>query len=224
VTIRVLIADDEELVRAGLRMLLETDPEISVVGESFDGFSAVEDAVRLHPDVVLMDIRMPRMDGLEATGLIVSRADRPPRVVVLTTVRNDEYVYQALRAGATGFLLKDSPRTELTRAVRVVAEGEGMLHPAASRALIEEFARLSAESPPWRNALADLSDREVEVMRWVARGLSNQEIATALHVSRATVKTHVASILDKVGVRDRTQLAVLAYESGLVERGGNLVE
>ena len=217
-TIRVLIADDERLVRAGFRMILKAEPDIEVVGEAADGIEAVSLAIDLCPDVVLMDIRMPQLDGLEATRRILSDRKLRPCVLVLTTFGLDEYVYEALRAGASGFLLKDAPEDQLLAAIRVAAEGGAMFTPAATRRLIEEFARqMSPKEAP--RALAELTPRETEVLRLIAAGLSNHEIAARLVVSEHTAKTHVARILQKLGLRDRVQAVVLAYESGLVEPG-----
>jgi DNA-binding NarL/FixJ family response regulator len=213
-TIRVLIADDQALVRTGFRKILESEPDLEVVGEAGDGAEAVEAALLLRPDVVLMDIRMPRLDGLEATRRLGGKA----RVLVLTTFDLNEYVYEALRAGASGFLLKDAPADQLVMAIRVVAAGEALLAPSITKRLIEEFARR-----PLSNArpvqLEVLSPRELEVLQLVARGLSNAEIAGELFVGDATVKTHVSRILQKLNLRDRVQAVVLAYESGLLQPG-----
>jgi DNA-binding NarL/FixJ family response regulator len=217
VSIRVLLADDERLVRAGFRMILKAEPDIDVVGEAADGLEVVEEATRLRPDVVLMDIRMPTLDGLEATRRLLARPDPRPRVIVLTTFDRDEYVYAALRAGASGFLLKDAPEDRLLAAIRVAADGGSMFAPSATRHLIEEFARRTRrEAPP---QLEQLTPRELEVLRLIAAGLSNEEIAAKLVVSEHTAKTHVAHILRKLNLRDRTQAVVLAYESGIVEPG-----
>jgi DNA-binding NarL/FixJ family response regulator len=217
--IRVLLADDEALVRGGFRMILESQEDIEVVGEADDGRRAVAEAVRLRPDVVVMDIQMPGTDGVAATREIVGRLTSPPRVLVVTTFDIDDYVYEALRAGASGFLLKNSPPEELARAIRVVATGESLLSPSITRRLIEEVASRprTGTAPP--AALADLTEREREVLLLVARGLSNAEIAERLIVSLGTVKTHVARLLMKLGLRDRVQAVVLAYESGLVTPG-----
>jgi len=217
-TIRVLIADDEEMVRYGFRMILEAQPDITVVGEAEDGAVALESARRLTPDVVLMDIRMPTMDGLQATRLLAREHD-PPRVVVLTTFDRDEYVYEALKAGASAFLLKASPPEQLASAVRVVAGGDALLHPAITKRLIQDFARRPTPHEGTPPQLAKLTDRELEVMRLIARGLTNGEIAAQLFLAEATVKTHVVHLLSKLGVRDRSQIVVLAYETGLVEPG-----
>jgi DNA-binding NarL/FixJ family response regulator len=214
VTIKVLIADDQALVRTGFRKILESEPDLEVVGEAGDGGEAVEAALLLRPDVVLMDIRMPRLDGLEATRRLAGKT----RVLVLTTFDVNEYVYEALRAGASGFLLKDAPADQLVTAIRVVAAGEALLAPSITRRLIEEFAR----RPPSNTRPAELealSPRELEVLRLIARGLSNAEIATELYVGDATVKTHVSRILQKLSLRDRVQAVVLAYESGLLQPG-----
>jgi len=219
VSIRVLIVDDERMLRSGFRLILETQPDIAVVGEADDGAAAVDAALRLRPDVVLMDIRMRSMDGLEATRTIMAAMPSPPKVVVLTTFDYDEYVYDALKAGASAFLLKDSPQEQLIAAVRVVAAGDALLHPSITRRLIADFAARPTprgERPP---ELAQLSERELQIMREVAKGLSNDEIATKLYLSKATVKSHVAHILAKLDLRDRTQAVVVAYESGLVQPG-----
>ncbi|MGW0041663.1 response regulator [Rhodococcus sp. NPDC003348] len=218
-TVRVLVADDQALVRAGFVALLDAQSGIEVVGEAEDGAQAVRLAEELRPDVVLMDIRMPVLDGLEATRRI---ADRPElagvRVVVLTTFELDEYVFEAIRAGAAGFLVKHTEPADLVRAVRVVADGEALLSPTVTRRLLAEFAA-RAKAAPDGTLLAKLTDREREVMTLVAEGLSNAEIAERLVLSPATARTHVGRILLKLGARDRTQLVVLAYESGLVRPG-----
>ena len=218
-TIRVVLADDQPLVRAGLRMILGAEDDIEVVGEAADGAEAVRACAELAPDVVLMDVRMPEVDGLEATRAITA-AGEAPRVLVLTTFDLDDVVYDALRAGASGFLLKDAPEERLTTAIRVVADGGSLFAPSVTRRLIEEFARRRPDrATPAPEALHSLTERETEVLRQVARGLSNTEIAGALFVSENTVKTHVARILMKLGLRDRVQAVVLAYESGLVGAG-----
>ena len=215
--IRVLLADDQSLVRAGFRMILKDEPDIEVVGEAGDGNEAVAQARKLVPDVVLMDIRMPLVDGIEATRQVVVN-EGSPRVLVLTTFDLDEYVYGALRAGASGFLLKDAPEDQLVSAIRVIATGGSLFAPSVTRRLIEEFAR-RADSMTTPSALEALTAREVDVLRLVARGLTNAEIAAHLVVSEHTVKTHVAHILQKLALRDRTQAVVVAYESRLVSPG-----
>jgi DNA-binding NarL/FixJ family response regulator len=209
---RVVLADDQPLVRTGLRMILAAEPDIEVVGEAADGAEAIALCAELRPDVVLMDVRMPDVDGIEATRAVTA-FDDPPRVLVLTTFDLDEVVYDALRAGASGFLLKDAREDRLTTAIRVVAEGGSLFAPSVTRRLIEEFARRPASLAP---ELASLTERENDVLRLIARGLSNAEIAAALFVTENTVKTHVARVLMKLGVRDRVQAVVIAYESGLV--------
>jgi DNA-binding NarL/FixJ family response regulator len=215
--IRVLIADDQAMVRSGLRMILESEMDLEVVDEAENGRQAVRIAKRDRPDVVLMDVRMPEMDGLEATRQISSEMSEV-RVIVLTTFDVDEYVYGALRAGASGFLLKDAPADDLVAAIRVVASGDALLAPSVTRRIIEQFA---AGPDPERvvAGLDNLTEREVEVLRLVARGMSNTEIAADLFVSEATVKTHVSHILTKLGIRDRVQAVVAAYESGLITPG-----
>jgi DNA-binding NarL/FixJ family response regulator len=210
--IRVLLVDDEELVRTGLRMILDAEPDLTVVGDAADGVDAMARLRELRPDVVLMDIRMPRMDGLEATRRMVAESDS--KVVVLTTFDLDEHVYAALAAGASGFLLKDAPAAQLVHAIRVAATGDALLAPSVTRRLI---ARFTEDRPPARPELpSDLTPREAEVLVLLADGLSNAEIAERLVVGEATVKTHVARVLTKLGVRDRVQAVVVAYRSGLV--------
>ena len=216
-SIRVLIADDQELVRTGFRMILASEPDITVVGEAGDGLAAVELARGLAIDVVLMDIRMPGIDGIEATRRL-GAAGSSARVLILTTFDLNEYVYEALRAGASGFLLKDAPAAQLVTAIRVVADGEALLAPSITRRLIAEFAQRPAPSVR-PAAMEELTERELEVLRLIARGLSNAEIAKELFLGDATVKTHVARILVKLGLRDRVQAVVAAYESGLVQPG-----
>ena len=218
--IRVLIADDQALVRSGFRMLVESAEDLEVVGEAGDGAEALALARELQPDVVLMDIRMPEMDGIEAT-LELSRDPRTAevRVLVLTTFDLDEYVFKALRAGASGFLLKDTDPDDLLNAVRVVASGEALLAPGVTRRLIAEFAKQPAGASPDPAALAALTERELEVLGLVGRGLSNAEIGAALFISPATAKTHVSHVMLKLSARDRAQLVVIAYESGLVQPG-----
>jgi DNA-binding NarL/FixJ family response regulator len=214
----VLLADDQALVRSGFRKLLEAEAGIEVVAEAADGLEAIEKA-RLHrPDVVLMDIRMPRLDGLQATGRIVAGKDSP-RILVLTTYDLDEYIFEALKAGASGFLLKDSPAEELVAAIHVVAAGEALLAPSVTRRLIEAFVSVPRVSPGAKRQLDGLTSRESEVLHLVARGLSNAEIAHELHLGEATVKSHVGNLLMKLEVRDRVQAVVLAYECGLVRPG-----
>lgn len=219
-SVRVLIADDQALVRAGFRKLLESEGGIEVVGEASDGQEALELASRFTTDVVLMDIRMPTLDGLEATRRLLAR-DRRARVIILTTFDLDEYVFEAIKAGASGFLLKDSPPEELINAIHVVASGEALLSPRITRCLIEEFAR----RPTPRSApaeLAELTPRELDVLKLLARGLSNAEIAAELVLGQATVKTHVGNLLTKLRLRDRVQAVVFAYETGLVQPGATV--
>jgi DNA-binding NarL/FixJ family response regulator len=211
--IRVLLADDQQLVRTGLRMILCAEPDLDIVGEASDGAEAISLCARTRPDVVLMDVRMPGTDGIEATRAITVGPD-PPRVLVLTTFDLDNVVYDALRAGASGFLLKDASEERLTTAIRVVSDGGSLFAPSVTRRLIEEFSRRDPRHPP--PSLEGLTDREAEVLRQVARGLSNAEIARTLFVTENTVKTHVARVLMKLGVRDRVQDFVVAYESRLV--------
>ncbi len=215
--IRVLLADDQDLVREGLRMLLDAEPDIEVVGEAGDGRAALAEARRLDPDVVLMDVRMPELDGIEATTRLAATGSSA-RVLMLTTFDLDEYVYRALKAGASGFLLKDATREQLVAAVRTIARGESLLAPAVTRRLIEDFCR-RPEPGAVPEAAAGLSDREREVLRLLARGLSNAEIAQQLFLGETTVKSHVARVLAKLGLRDRVQTVVFAYESGLVRPG-----
>ena len=216
---KVLIVDDQSLVRAGFRMILEAEPDLEVVGEAADGLTAVLAARETEPDVILMDVRMPNVDGLEATRKLLEGKDSGPRVLILTTFDLDEYVYEALRAGASGFLLKDSPPERLVEAIAVVARGDALLAPSVTRRVVEEFARRPRAAPATGAALEHLTPRELEVFRLVARGRSNAEIAAELVVSETTVKTHVAHILMKLELRDRVQAVVLAYESGVVEPG-----
>jgi DNA-binding NarL/FixJ family response regulator len=219
--IRVLIVDDQSLVRAGFRMILDAEPGIEVVGEASNGLEGVIAARETRPDIVLMDIRMPEVDGLEATRRLLEGADgHAPKVLILTTFDLDEYVYEALRAGASGFMLKDTPPERLVEAIRVVAGGDALLSPTITRRVIEEFLRrppASARTPP--PEVEELTARELEMLRYIARGLSNAEIAKAAFVSETTVKTHVARILMKLRLRDRVQAVVFAYEHGLVEPG-----
>ncbi len=218
--IRVVLADDQVLVRAGFRMILEAQSDIEVVGEAGDGTQAVDAARRLKPDIVLMDIRMPGMDGIEATRRLAGPGvESPVKVVILTTYDLDEYVFDALAAGASGFLLKHVPPEELVRGVRAAAAGDALLAPSVTRRLIEEFAKRRAPVR-WKSTdVESLTEREREVLRLLARGRSNQEIAAELHVGEATIKTHVAHVLDKLDLRDRVQAVILAYELGLVQPG-----
>ena len=217
-SVRLLIADDQALVRAGFRMILDAEEDIEVVGEAKDGAEAVRAARALRPDVVLMDIRMPNLDGLEATRQVMAERAGEVRVLILTTFDLNEYVYEALRSGASGFLLKDAPAESLIAGIRVVADGEALLAPSITRRLIEEFARGGGPAAP-PPGLDELTPRELDVFKQVARGLSNAEIASELIVSETTVKTHVARMLMKLGLRDRVQAVVLAYEAGIVTPG-----
>ena len=216
-SVRVLIADDQSLVRAGFRLVLENHPDLEVVGEASNGHEAIHSTGRLDPDVVLMDIRMPELDGIAATREITTRYQA--RVLVLTTYDLDEYVYDALQAGASGFLLKDSPPEQLADGIRAVAAGEALLAPTVTRRLIEEFARVGSARRARPGALDELTPRELDVLRLLARGLSNGEIAAQLVLSNTTIKTHVAHVLAKLDLRDRVQAVVLAYECGLVTPG-----
>jgi DNA-binding NarL/FixJ family response regulator len=213
-TIRVLVADDQSMVRAGFRMLLAGEDDIEVVAEASNGREAVDKAARFEPSVVLMDIRMPELDGLQATRRILA-ADETARILILTTFDLDEYVYEALRAGASGFVLKDDSPEQLLVAIRTVATGEALLSPTITKRVIEKFARLPRPAPP--TEVGDLSERELDVYRLLARGLSNSEIAQELYISETTVKTHITHILQKLNLRDRVQAVVLAHESGLFE-------
>ena len=215
-SIRVLVADDQSMVRAGFRMLLGGEPDIDVVAEASNGLEAVDKAARFAPTVVLMDIRMPELDGLEATRRILA-ADESARVLILTTFDLDEYVYEALRAGASGFVLKDDPPEQLLEAIHVVARGEALLSPAVTQRVIKRFTRLPHSAPPKR--LDELTERELDVFRLIARGLSNAEIGSELFISETTVKTHITHLLQKLELRDRVQAVVLAYEAGLFEAG-----
>ncbi|MFF1481325.1 response regulator [Streptomyces sp. NPDC058301] len=220
-TTRVLIADDQMMVRQGLTVLLNAEPGIEVVGQAVDGLDAVAKVAELAPDVVLMDVRMPGLGGIEATRRVTAPADATVKVLILTTFDLDEYVYEALRAGASGFLLKDASAAELAHAVRVVAAGDALLSPGVTKRLIAEFARTAgAPRTPLKDRVATLTERETEVLSLIAQGLSNAEIATALTVAEQTVKTHVSRILVKLSLRDRTQAAVFAYETGLVRPTG----
>ena len=216
----MLIADDQALVRTGFRMVLDTDPDLRVVAEAKDGADAVEATRRSRPEIVLMDIRMPVMDGLEATRQIVAAED-PPRVLVLTTYDLDEYVFDALLAGASGFLLKDVAPEQLLAAIHVIAQGDSLLSPSVTRRLIESFVRDHPDTPQPPPGFDELTARELEILGLIARGLSNAEIAEQLVVSGTTVKTHVARVLDKLGLRDRVQAVVLAYETGIIRPGND---
>jgi DNA-binding NarL/FixJ family response regulator len=216
--ISVLIADDQDLIRKGLRMLLEAEPDFRVAGEAGDGSQALAQARNLDPDVILMDVRMPGVDGIEATTRLVQSGCRA-RILMLTTFNLDEYVYHAMKAGASGFLLKDATREQLTGAIRTVCAGETLLAPAITRRLIEDFCRGPAPGTPAVSAAGGLSEREREVVRLVATGLSNAEIASQLYLSEATIKSHITRILARLGLRDRVQITVYAYEHGIVRPG-----
>ena len=218
--IRVLVADDQPLAREGLRTILDAQSDIEVVAEAADGGEAIELALRLRPDIVLMDIRMPGLDGLAACRRLLAQAEPRTRVVMLTTFDLDEYVYEAMRAGASGFLLKDAPREDLVAGVRAAAGGDTLLAPEITRRLVEAYVRRPPPGPATPAPLAELTDREVEILRLVARGLSNAEIAASLFLSEATVKTHVSRVLAKLDLRNRVQAVVRAYECGLVQPGG----
>jgi DNA-binding NarL/FixJ family response regulator len=220
-TIRVLVADDQSMVRAGFRMLLAGEENIQVVAEASNGLEAVDKAARFHPSVVLMDIRMPELDGLQATRRILA-ADHAARILILTTFDLDEYVFEALKAGASGFVLKDDSPEQLIAAIRTVADGEALLSPTITRRVIEKFARIAPPTPP--KEFGELSERERDVFRLMARGLSNAEIGSELYISETTVKTHVTHILQKLNLRDRVQAVVLAYQTGLFEPDLRLAE
>jgi DNA-binding NarL/FixJ family response regulator len=218
--IKVLIADDQALVRTGFRMILDAEADIEVTGEAADGLEAITAAKSARPDVILMDVRMPNMNGIEATRQLVDKDDvEPIRILILTTFDLDEYVYDALRAGASGFLLKDAPPEELVHAVRVIERGDALIAPSITKRLIEEISQRPAQQGPPPETLETLTQRELEVLQLMARGLSNHEIAQELFVSDTTVKTHVGRVLMKLGLRDRVQAVVLAYESGVVRPG-----
>jgi len=216
VSIRVLVADDQPMVRAGFRMLLADEEDIDVVAEAGSGLEAVQEAARVRPTVVLMDIRMPRLDGLEATRRILA-ADEAARILILTTFDLDEYIYEALRAGASGFVLKDDPPEQLIAAIRTVAAGDALLSPAITKRVIKQFTRVPHPAPP--KEFGELTAREQEVFRLIARGLSNAEIGRELYIGETTVKTHMTHILQKFNLRDRVQLIVLAYQTGISEAG-----
>jgi DNA-binding NarL/FixJ family response regulator len=213
-TIRVLVADDQPMIRAGFRMLLAKEPDIEVVAEACNGLEAVDQAARLRPTVVLMDIRMPELDGLQATRRILA-ADDTARILILTTFDLDEYVYEALRAGASGFLLKDDPPEQLITAIRTIASGNALLSPAVTKRVIKQFTRIQHPAPP--RQLADLTDRELDLFRLIARGRSNPEIGEELSMSQTAVKIHITQLLRKLNLHDRVQAVVLAYETGLLE-------
>ena len=217
--IRIVIADDQALVRGGFQKILTSEPGFEVVGEAADGAEAVELTARLQPDVVVMDIRMPRLDGIAATRQILTQSTQAVRVLILTTYGLDEYVFEALRAGASGFLVKDAPPEDLVAAVRTVAAGDALLDPTVTRAVIDEFVRRSPTAARPNTELELLTDRELEVLRLLTHGLSNNEIAAHLVVSDATVKTHITHVLMKLGVRDRVQAVIYAYETGVVQPG-----
>ncbi|MDX2380672.1 MAG: response regulator transcription factor [Acidimicrobiia bacterium] len=218
-TLRVVVVDDQALMRAGFTMILDAQPDFEVIGQAENGREGVEVCRQTRPDLVMMDIRMPEMDGIEATRLIVDDDTYATRVLVLTTFDLDEYVYAAVRAGASGYLLKDTPPQDLLAALRIIADGEALLSPSVTRRLIEEFARQSQAEPIDDSRLGELTEREVEVLRLLASGLSNREIAETLYIGEATAKTHVSRVLMKLDVRDRVQAVVLAYETGLVRPG-----
>jgi DNA-binding NarL/FixJ family response regulator len=221
VTLRVLIADDDALARTALRTIFDAHDDLELVAEADDGRQAVEHASRLHPDVVLLDIRMPNLDGLEAARQILASSSNRARVIMLTTFDLDEYVYDALKAGASGFLRKDAPPERLLAFVRSAGEGDALLDPTITRRLVERYARARPSDQAGSGPLSELTPRELEVLTQVARGRSNSEIAAVMYLSEATVKTHVSRILAKLDLRDRVQAVVLAYEQGIVERGAN---
>jgi len=216
--IKILLADDQAMVRAGLRMILEAEPDLQVIGEAEDGVRATTLVHSLKPDVVLMDIQMPVMNGLEATRRIVRETEGTSHVLILTTFERDDYIFEALRSGASGFILKNAPPEDLVTAVRVVAEGNGLLAPSITRRIISEFANRPVR-PPIKNEVEHLTERETEVLKLIAKGKTNAEIANELVVSEATVKTHVSNLLTKLGLRDRVQAVVYAYESGMIQPG-----
>jgi DNA-binding NarL/FixJ family response regulator len=217
-SVRVVLVDDQALIRTGFKMILETEDDIEVVGEASDGEQAISVTRSVRPDVVLMDVQMPTMDGLEATGRIVRDAHVPSRIVILTTFERDDYIFEALRAGASGFLLKNAPSEELVHAVRVVAAGDALLAPSVTRKVIEGFIRRPAHRSN-EVELRRLTERETEILQLLATGKSNSELAAHLFVGEGTIKTHVSSVLTKLGLRDRMQAVIFAYESGLIEPG-----
>jgi DNA-binding NarL/FixJ family response regulator len=217
-SVRVVLVDDQALIRTGFKMILETEDDIEVVGEASDGEQAISMTRSVRPDVVLMDVQMPTMDGLEATGRIVQDASIPSRIVILTTFERDDYIFEALRAGASGFLLKNAPSEELVHAVRVVAAGDALLAPSVTRKVIEGFIRRPAQRSN-EGELRRLTERETEILQLLATGKSNSELAAHLFVGEGTIKTHVSSVLTKLGLRDRMQAVIFAYESGLIEPG-----
>jgi DNA-binding NarL/FixJ family response regulator len=217
-SVRVVLVDDQALIRTGFKMILETEDDIEVVGEASDGEQAISMTRSVRPDVVLMDVQMPTMDGLEATGRIVQDASIPSRIVILTTFERDDYIFEALRAGASGFLLKNAPSEELVHAVRVVAAGDALLAPSVTRKVIEGFIRRPAQRIN-EGELRRLTERETEILQLLATGKSNSELAAHLFVGEGTIKTHVSSVLTKLGLRDRMQAVIFAYESGLIEPG-----
>ena len=217
--IRVMLVDDQQMVRAGFRMILDAEPEITVVGEAADGLEAVEMVDRAQPDVILMDVRMPQMDGIDACERICGAANTSARVMMLTTFDLDEYVHAALRAGASGFMLKDAPAEQLIDGIEVIANGDALLAPSITQLLIDEIARRPVGQPDAFPGIDKLTDRELDVVKLMSRGMSNGEIATELFLGEATIKTHVGRILAKLGARDRVQAVVAAYESGLVSPG-----
>jgi len=216
--IKVVLVDDQAMVRAGIRMILEAEADIKVVGEAIDGAKGIEAATSLKPDVVLMDIQMPVINGLEATRRILQTPDNKTRVLILTTFERDDYVFEALRAGASGFILKNAPPEDLIEAVRVIAEGNALLAPSVTKRIIKEFARRPVRQKE-KDKLSDMTDRELEVLRLIAKGKTNAEIASDLFVGEATVKTHISNLLAKLDLRDRVQAVVYAYESGLIQPG-----
>ncbi len=217
--IRVMLVDDQQMVRSGFRLILESESDLTVVGEAADGFEAIDMADRAKPDVILMDVRMPRLDGIQACEQICRNPDSTARVLMLTTFDLDDYVHAALRGGASGFMLKDAPADQLVDGIRIIANGDAVLAPSVTQALIDEIARRPVGQPDAYPGIDQLTEREVDVVKLMARGMSNGEIATTLYLGEATIKTHVGRILAKLGARDRVQAVVAAYESGLVSPG-----